>query len=104
MRLSNGRRALPTLLYQLAEITNCAENGSGQKFLVTESFFRLDGDRALLREYAALCGATETALILDEAHAVGICGNRTRMRGGISGKHRRLQTVVAAAILHGYRG
>jgi 8-amino-7-oxononanoate synthase len=52
------------------------ERGSGQKFLVTESLFSMDGDKAPLAEYAALCRAHDTALIVDEAHAVGIYGAR----------------------------
>jgi 8-amino-7-oxononanoate synthase len=52
------------------------EPGASQCFLVTESLFSMDGDRAPLREYAALCRETNTALIVDEAHAVGIYGER----------------------------
>ena len=77
MRLARARRvifphrdvnALAQLLRQ--------EHGPGQKFLVTESLFSMDGDRAPLREYAALCRETGTALIVDEAHAVGLYGER----------------------------
>ncbi len=50
------------------------DHGPGQKFLVTESIFSMDGDEAPLPEYAALCRATNTALIVDEAHAVGVTG------------------------------
>lgn len=50
------------------------QNGTGQKFLVTESLFSMDGDEGPLVDYAALCRATGTALIIDEAHAVGIYG------------------------------
>jgi 8-amino-7-oxononanoate synthase len=53
-----------------------AERGSGEKFLVTESLFSMDGDVAPLCDYAALCRETRTALIVDEAHAVGIYGER----------------------------
>ncbi|MEW6734535.1 MAG: 8-amino-7-oxononanoate synthase [Acidobacteriota bacterium] len=53
-----------------------AEQGTGQKFLVTESLFSMDGDFAPLAKYAALCRVTNTTLIVDEAHAVGIYGKR----------------------------
>ncbi|HET9943254.1 MAG TPA: 8-amino-7-oxononanoate synthase [Terriglobia bacterium] len=47
-----------------------------QRFLVTESLFSMDGDFAPLADYAQLCRETETILIVDEAHAVGIYGER----------------------------
>ena len=50
--------------------------GSGQKFVVVESLFSMDGDEAPLAEYAALCEKYRAALIVDEAHAVGVYGER----------------------------
>jgi len=47
-----------------------------QAFVVTESLFSMDGDFAPLREIAAVCRAKAAALIVDEAHAVGIYGAR----------------------------
>jgi 8-amino-7-oxononanoate synthase len=47
----------------------------GQKFVVTESLFSMDGDIAPLADYAALCRACGAALIVDEAHAVGVYGS-----------------------------
>jgi 8-amino-7-oxononanoate synthase len=48
--------------------------GQGQQFVVVESLFSMDGDEAPLVEYAALCKKFNAALIVDEAHAVGIYG------------------------------
>lgn len=47
-----------------------------QRFLVVESLFSMDGDIAPLKEYAALCKKAGIALIIDEAHAIGLYGER----------------------------
>ena len=82
-RLSRARRvvfphndaaALQKLLYE--------DNGVGQKFVVVESLFSMDGDQAPLAEYAALCQAAGAELIVDEAHAVGVYGESGRGLGG----------------------
>ena len=75
IRLSAAKRAV----FPHNDITTVARlldehRGSGQIFIVTESLFSMDGDNAPLAEYAALCRARRAALIVDEAHAVGIFG------------------------------
>lgn len=47
---------------------------SGQIFVITESLFSMDGDIAPLREIAAVCSRYNAHLVVDEAHATGICG------------------------------
>ncbi|MEO8258155.1 MAG: 8-amino-7-oxononanoate synthase [Acidobacteriota bacterium] len=48
--------------------------GDGQAFVVVESLYSMDGDIAPLSGYATLCRAMGAALIVDEAHAVGVFG------------------------------
>lgn len=57
-------------LVELLETTRAC----GQVFVITESLFSMDGDVPPLRQYAAACRDAGAALIVDEAHAVGIYG------------------------------
>jgi 8-amino-7-oxononanoate synthase len=77
IRLSRAKRIkfrhcdIDHLATQLKDVS-----ASSQKFLVTESLFSMDGDFAPLEKYADICRETNTVLIVDEAHAVGIYGSR----------------------------
>jgi 8-amino-7-oxononanoate synthase len=52
-------------------------NASGKNcFVVTESVFSMDGDQAPLREIAQLCEQYNAHLIVDEAHATGVIGEK----------------------------
>jgi 8-amino-7-oxononanoate synthase len=62
--------------------------GHGHTFVVTESLFSMDGDAPPLADYAAICRAAGATLVVDEAHAVGIYGERGSgllERDGLSG-------------------
>jgi 8-amino-7-oxononanoate synthase len=48
----------------------------GERFVVVESLFSMDGDFAPLEDYARVCRSAGASLIVDEAHAVGVCGAR----------------------------
>ncbi len=45
-------------------------------FVVTESVFSMDGDMAPLKEIVDLCEKYNAGLIIDEAHATGVVGER----------------------------
>jgi 8-amino-7-oxononanoate synthase len=75
LRLTKARRVLfphndAAALEQLVRETPC----EGERFLVVESLFSMNGDFAPLAEYARLCRRYEINLIVDEAHAVGVFG------------------------------
>lgn len=59
----------------LSDLEKKLQRATGQSFVVTESVFSMDGDKAPLVEMAALCEKYGAALIVDEAHATGVIGN-----------------------------
>lgn len=82
IRLSHARRqivphndvgAVRGALDEAGEASGAGKAG-GERFVVVESLFSMDGDEAPLTEYAELSRQTGAHLIVDEAHAVGIYG------------------------------
>lgn len=49
---------------------------TGNIFVVTESVFSMDGDKAPLKEIADLCSTYKAYFIVDEAHATGVVGEK----------------------------
>jgi 8-amino-7-oxononanoate synthase len=76
IRLSPARREIVAHNDVAAVRRSLEVRGNGERFLVVESLFSMDGDEAPLVEYADICAATGAHLIVDEAHAVGVYGAR----------------------------
>ena len=56
---------------------------TGQRFIVTDGVFSMDGDIADLPSLAVLKKQFNACLIVDDAHGVGVIGN-DRQRNGVS--------------------
>ncbi|MGH9342596.1 MAG: aminotransferase class I/II-fold pyridoxal phosphate-dependent enzyme [Terriglobia bacterium] len=80
IRLSRARKIIfPHLdLDFLEQRMREASGAQGEKFIVVESVFSMEGDQAPLNDFAALSVRYGAALIVDEAHSVGVSGPQGR--------------------------
>jgi 8-amino-7-oxononanoate synthase len=79
IRLSHAKRVVfPHLDLNYLHDALGNESGSGEKIVVVESIFSMEGDRAPLADLADLCDRFDASLIVDEAHATGVEGNGGR--------------------------
>jgi 8-amino-7-oxononanoate synthase len=69
-------------------------HGSGARVIVTESIFSMDGDRAPLRELFHLAQGYGAEVVVDEAHATGICGPQGRGEVAALGMEDQALAVV----------
>jgi 8-amino-7-oxononanoate synthase len=59
----------------VADLEKKIQTATGTIFVVTESVFSMDGDRAPLTAIADLCKKYNAQLMVDEAHATGVIGH-----------------------------
>ncbi len=55
-----------------------AKGGRGRVWIIVESLYSMDGDRAPLADLARLADSPDIFLIIDEAHATGVYGTQGR--------------------------
>ncbi|MES2849269.1 MAG: 8-amino-7-oxononanoate synthase [Bacteroidota bacterium] len=75
MRLSYANR----LRFKHNDITDLEKKlkvATGNKIVAVESIYSMDGDEAPLKEIAAACKKYDALLIVDEAHATGVYGDK----------------------------
>ena len=91
MRLSGARKVIyPHLDLKALELALRQDSGAPwRRVIVTESVFSMDGDLALLRQIADIAEKYGAAVIVDEAHAIGVHGPAGRglaAAAGIAGQ------------------
>jgi 8-amino-7-oxononanoate synthase len=96
IRLSGARKviyphgdlnALESALAQLA-------TDEGARVIVSESTFSMDGDAPPIERLVALAKEYDAELILDEAHATGVCGPEGRGRAAAAGCERETLAII----------
>ncbi|TRZ45815.1 aminotransferase class I/II-fold pyridoxal phosphate-dependent enzyme [Robertkochia solimangrovi] len=71
----NDLDALDRLLKKLSAEIHARQDGiNSEIYVVTESVFSMDGDSPDLSRLSDICSLYKCRLIVDEAHAVGVCG------------------------------
>jgi 8-amino-7-oxononanoate synthase len=89
----------------LNELESKLQKLTGNVFVVTESVFSMDGDLCPLQELVTLCEKYNAHLIIDEAHATGIIGNKgeglVQMLGLETKCFARVHTFGKACGVHG---
>lgn len=73
IRLSNAR-AFSFYHNDLDHLLKKLERAKGNKYIVVESVYSMDGDQAMLPQIVALAQQFQAAVIVDEAHATGVLG------------------------------
>ncbi|HYR41446.1 MAG TPA: aminotransferase class I/II-fold pyridoxal phosphate-dependent enzyme, partial [Terriglobia bacterium] len=73
IRLSRARKVIfPHLDLNYLEDAMRRENSTAEKFVVVESIFSMEGDRAPIDDLLDLCDRHSAWLIVDEAHSTGV--------------------------------
>ncbi|RZL46898.1 MAG: aminotransferase class I/II-fold pyridoxal phosphate-dependent enzyme, partial [Pedobacter sp.] len=62
----------------LNDLEQKLKNAKGISYVIVESVYSMDGDIAPLQEIADLCERYRASLIVDEAHATGVFGDKGR--------------------------
>lgn len=66
--------SLPFMHNDLNDLERKLEKATGEKYVVTETIFSMDGDVAPIEEIITICEQHKARLIVDEAHSTGLYG------------------------------
>lgn len=74
------------------------ERGQGEKFVVIESVYSMDGDISALDQIVDVCKKHKAHLMVDEAHALGVLGDKGE---GLVQNYRLVNEVMARVFTYG---
>ncbi len=97
MRLSHANR-IKFKHNDLVDLEKKLQHIEGRKIVAVESVYSMDGDLAPLIEIAALCKQFNALLIVDEAHATGLFGEKGE---GLVAKYNLQKDVFACVYTFG---
>jgi len=97
MRLSYASR-LRFKHNDLHDLEKKLQLAAGKKIVAVESIYSMDGDEAPLKEIAGLCKKYDAILIVDEAHATGVFGDKGE---GLVSKYHLTKDVFACTYTFG---
>lgn len=104
MRLSKAKY-LPFRHNDLNSLERRLKKSNGQTFVLVESIYSISGDIAPVPEIALLCSSYGASLIVDEAHATGVRGEKGEglvVECGLEpGVFARIHTFSKALGVHG---
>lgn len=104
MRLSHAKR-ISFLHNNLEDLEKRINKAEGDKYIIVESIYSMDGDECPLEELIILCNKHNARLIVDEAHATGLYGENggglCEIKGVESDVFCRIYTFGKAIGYHG---
>jgi 8-amino-7-oxononanoate synthase len=104
IRLSRAQ-AFSFLHNDVQDLEKKLQRAGGNIFVAVESVYSMDGDLAPLKEIAAICEKAGAHLVVDEAHATGVIGERgeglVQALGLVPACFARIHTFGKAVGCHG---
>ena len=88
----------------LGSLRTKLEKAKGKSYLVVESIYSMDGDEAPLAEMAKLCEEFGIALVVDEAHAVGVFGEGRGLVAELNLEEKVFARIITFGKAYGAHG